>query len=355
MQRGIRGRAKKAGLPPGSMIYVGDRKSGEVKVTVTDYAEDTLTERVLTDVNECIAYRNKPTVTWVDVEGVHKTDILEKIGSCFDLHPLVVEDILNTDQRAKYEDYGSYIYLVLKMLRFDAKTRTVVPEQVSVVFGQNYILSFQEGVEGDAFNQVRDRIRSNKGRIRKMGPDYLAYSLLDAIVDNYFIALEGFGERIESLEDQLVTAPSNQTLRTIHELKRDMLFLRRAIWPLREVLSALSRDDSTLMNEVTRLYLRDVYDHVIHVIDTVETYREMLSGMLDIYLSSVSNRLNAVMKVLTIIATIFMPLTFLAGVYGMNFKHMPELEWQWGYPMLWLVMILIAVAMLIAFRRKKWI
>jgi magnesium transporter len=288
------------------------------------------------------------------VDGLHQVEILEKLGECYGLHPLVLEDILNTDQRPKTEDYGEYIYIVLKMLDYNDKSNEIEPEQMSLILGPNFVFSFQER-EGDTFNPIRERIRNNKGRIRKMGADYLAYTLLDSIVDNYFIILEKLGEKIEFLEEKLVTRPTPETLQVIHYLKREMISFRKAVWPLREVVSGLERGEASLIKEATRIYLRDVYDHTIQTIDTIETYRDMVSGMLDIYLSSVSNRLNSVMKVLTIIATIFMPLTFLAGVYGMNFKYMPELEWRWGYPVTWLIMAGIGISMLIYFRKKRWL
>jgi magnesium transporter len=241
------------------------------------------------------------------------------------------------------------------MLHYLDQSGEIEAEQVSLILGQNFLFSFQEGKKGDLFDPIRERIRNGKGRIRKMGADYLAYALIDAVVDHYFIILEKLGERIEVLEEALVAQPTTRTLHEIHNLKREMIFLRKAIWPLREVINSLARGESSLIQESTRVYLRDVYDHTIQVIDTIETFRDMVSGMLDIYLSSVSNRLNSVMKVLTIIATVFMPLTFLAGVYGMNFKHMPELEWRWGYPVIWAVMIAIGVFMLIYFRKKKWL
>jgi magnesium transporter len=230
----------------------------------------------------------------------------------------------------------------------------IVTEQISLILGPNFVISFQEK-KGTVFNPIRERIRNDKGRIRKMGSDYLAYSLLDLIVDNYFIIMEKLGEKIEFLEEEVVTHPTPETLQTIHHLKREMIFLRKGVWPLREVVSGLERGESSLIKESTRIYLRDVYDHTIQTIDTIETYRDMVSGMLDIYLSSISNRLNAVMKVLTIIATIFMPLTFLAGIYGMNFKYMPELTWKWGYPVLCLIMIGIGIFMLAYFKKKNWL
>jgi len=355
MQKQPRGRATKVGLPPGSLVHIGRRPAGPLRITLIDYTSDTLQERTVTDIGECFAFKDSDSVTWLNVEGVHDPELLGGLGSCFNLHPLVVEDIMNTDQRPKIEDYGEYCYAVLKMLRFDEALRVMTSEQVSIILGQRYVLSFQEGAAGDVFNPIRERLKNDKSRIRRMGNDYLAYALIDAIVDHYFVVLEHFGERIETVEDELISRPMPATLQALHELKREMLYLRKSVWPLREVVGSLQRSESELISDATRIYLKDVYDHAIHAIDTIETYREMLSGMLDIYLSSVSNRLNQVMKVLTIIATIFMPLTFLAGVYGMNFKHMPELEWVWSYPLLWIVMIAIAIGMLIMFRRKQWL
>lgn len=346
-------RSKKAGLPPGSLVHIGERKTEKLKITVMDYDETHFQEREMKTVEECFAFKEKPTVKWINVDGLHQVEILEKLGDCYGLHPLVLEDILNTDQRPKMEDYGDYLYIVLKMLDYDDENSEIVTEQISLVLGPNFVLSFQEK-EGDVFNPIRERIRGGKGRLRSMGADHLTYALLDSIVDNYFIILEKLGEKIELLEEKLVARPTPESLQIIHHLKREMIFLRKAVWPLREVISGLERGGSSLVEESTEIYLRDVYDHTIQVIDTIETYRDMVSGMLDIYLSSVSNRLNAVMKVLTIIATIFMPLTFIAGIYGMNFKYMPELEWPLGYPIILLIMIGIGVFMLAYFRKKKW-
>jgi magnesium transporter len=354
MPKLIKKRSKKAGLPPGTLVHIGEKKAETLKITIMDYDESYFEEKEVKTIDECFVFKDKPTVTWINVDGLHQVEILEKLGKCYGLHPLVLEDILNTDQRPKMEDYGEYIYIVLKDLDYDDKSSQIEPEQISLILGPNFVFSFQER-EGDTFDTIRERIRNSKGRIRKMGADYLAYTLLDSIVDNYFIILEKLGEKIEFLEEKLVTQPTPETLQIIHHLKREMIFLRKAVWPLREVINGLERGESSLIKESTRIYLRDVYDHTIQTIDTIETYRDMVSGMLDIYLSSVSNRLNSVMKVLTIIATIFMPLTFLAGVYGMNFKFMPELEWRWGYPVIWLVMVGIGVLMLLYFRKKKWL
>jgi len=348
-------RSKKAGLPPGSLVHIGEQKSGGPRIAILDYDEANFQERETDAVDECVLFKNKPTVTWINIEGVHSVEVLEKLGECYGFHPLVLEDVMNTDQRPKLEDYSEYLYIVLKMLRFNDGNGGTVSEQISLIVGRNFLFSFQEGIEGDVFGPIRERIRSNKSRIRKMGADYLAYSLIDAIVDNYFSILEKLGEKVEILEEKIVSKPATETLREIHFLKREMIYLRKAVWPLREVINAMERGESPLVLESTRVYLRDIYDHTIQIIDTVETFRDMLSGMLDIYLSSVSNRMNAVMKVLTIIATIFMPLTFIAGIYGMNFKYMPELEWRYGYPMVWGVVLVITVTMLIFFKKKDWL
>lgn len=354
MPKRIKKRSKKVGLEPGTLVHIGEKKTEEVKIRIINYDESHFLERVAKTIEECTAFKDKPTVTWVDVVGIHQPEVIEKIGSHFGLHPLTSEDILNTDQRPKTEDFGNYLYVVLKILYYDEKKNEIVSEQISLILGHNFVLSFQE-IETAIFNPLIERIRTGKGHIRNMGADYLAYSLLDSIVDNYFVILEKLGEDIELLEERLVAHPTREVLQALHNLKREMIFLRKSVWPLREVVSGLERGESALVKDATRVYLRDVYDHTVQVIDSIETSRDMLSGMLDIYLSSISNRLNEVMKVLTVIATIFMPLTFLAGVYGMNFKYMPELEWEWGYFTVLAIMAIIGVSMLIYFRRKRWL
>jgi magnesium transporter len=354
MTRTSKRRMKKVGLPAGSLVYTGEQAAGKVEVTLIDYDEQTFEERTLQSMDECAVYKAKPTATWINVEGVNNPVLIEKIGECFGLHRLVTEDLMNVVQRPKVEDYGEYLFVVLKMLTYDEKDGRIVPEQVSLIVGENFLLSFQEGVKGDVFPLIRDRLRAGKGKIRKMGVDYLAYSLLDALVDGYFVILERLGERIDLLEEELITRPARSIMEQLYQLKRELLFMHKAVWPLREVVSALVRRESPLIREATTPYLRDVYDHVVQAIDSVEIYRDMLSTMLDLYLSSVSNRMNEIMKVLTIIATIFMPLTFLAGVYGMNFKHMPELEWKYGYLFAWIIMAGIGIAMGFYFKRKKW-
>jgi magnesium transporter len=354
MRRLTKDRSKKSGLPPGTLIHIGERRGEKAKVTIINYDDTSFQEKEMGDISECLPSQNKASVTWIAIEGLHQVEILEQLGQCYRLHPLVLEDILNTDQRPKMEDYDSYLFIVLKMLHFEAMKGTIMTEQISLVLGENFVISFQENIDGDIFRPVKDRLRNNKGRIRKLAADYLVYSLIDAIVDNYFTILERTGDAIEDIEEKVLGNPSSDTLNSIHFLKREMIFLRKAVWPLREVISGMEREDSDLIRGATKVFLRDIYDHTIQVIDTIETFRDMASGMLDIYLSSVNNRMSSVMKVLTIIATIFMPLTFIAGIYGMNFKYMPELEWHWGYPALWGVMLLIAASMIAYFRKKDW-
>jgi magnesium transporter len=353
MAKNTQRRSRKAGLPPGSLVHIGEKKTERTKITIMDYDEQTFQGKEAKTVEECFAFKETATVTWINIDGVHDSEVVGKLGSHFGVHPLILEDIMTTQQRPKMEDMGDYIFIVLRMLSLSEKKREVRSEQVSLILGSNFVISFQE-TEGDVFDSVRDRIRSGKGRLRKMGPDYLAYTLIDSIVDNYFLTLEKLGEKVEFIEEELVSDPGRKTLQEIHILKREMIYLRKSVWPLREVISGLERVESDLIKESTGIFLRDVYDHTIQVIDTVETYRDMLSGMLDMYLSSVSNRMNEVMKVLTIIATIFIPLTFIAGVYGMNFRYMPELGWRWGYFIVLGLMVVIGILMVLFFRRKKW-
>jgi magnesium transporter len=345
--------SQKAGLPPGSLVYVGDKREKRFKLTVAKYNHDTYREEELNSLDVCPVLADDGIVTWLDINGLHHVQNLQKLGDCFSLHPLVLEDILNTQQRPKIEDYGSYLYLVLKILSYHEDRGELNSDQLSLILGRNFVLSLHENDEA-IFSTIRERLKA-RGRIRRAGADYLAYSLLDLVVDQYFVILEQLGETVEDLEEELVSRPNPQTLTQIHQLKRTMILLRRSVWPLREVLSQLERRESSLIQEGTALYFKDVYDHVIQVIDTIETFRDMLSGMLDVYLSSLSNRLNEVMKVLTIIATIFIPLTFIAGVYGMNFEHMPELKWRWGYFAVLALMALVGGVMLLFFKKKRWI
>lgn len=350
----IKRRERKIGLPPGTPIYTGEKKEEKVRISIIDYTEDQFQEMEVKTIEECFPFKESPSVTWINIDGIHQVEIIERIGKHFEIHPLVLEDIVHPQQRPKMEDFGEYIYIVFKMFQYDNQENLIKMEQVSIVLGNTYVISFQE-MEGDIFEPIRDRIRSDKGRIRKMTSDYLAYALMDTIVDNYYTILESLGDRIEAIEGKVVTDPKPETLQEIHRLKRDMIFLRKSVWPLREVISSLERDELPLIHKATRKFFKDVYDHTIQVIDTVETFRDLLMGMHDTYLSGISNRMNEIMKVLTIIATIFIPLTFIAGVYGMNFEFMPELKWRWAYFGVWGIILIIVVFMLAFFKRKKWL
>lgn len=347
-------RNKKRGLPPGTPVHVGETRHVPTRITLVDYDETTAQVVSVEDIATCLPFKELPGVTWLHMEGVHNVAPIQELGEHFGLHALVLEDIMNTEQRPKVEDFDHYLFIVLKSLTYDTKKEEVLTEQVSLILGDNFVLSFQEGPLNDVFNTVRDRIQYNRGRIKKMDADYLAYSLIDTIVDHYFTILEYYGEAIEDVEDALMNNPGTETVQNIQHLRREMISLRKSTWPLREILGHLERGDSNLIRQTTDVYLRDVYDHTIQVIDTVETYRDMLSSLQDIYLSSISNHMNEVMKTLTIFASIFIPLTFVVGVYGMNFAHMPELQWYWSYPVLWGFMLLMGGGMLFYFRQKGW-
>jgi len=346
---------KSPGLSPGTLIHVGQKKSETIKISFMDYnAGGHFSEGEVESIDEITSIADPATVTWVNVAGLHQIEVIESVGQTFGIHPLFLEDFLNTEQRPKMEQYDDYLYMILKMIHWRDDPGEIEAEQMSIVLGKTFVLTFQEQ-EQDYFNPLRQRIREAKGRIRQQGADYLAYALLDIIVDHYFLILENIGEDIERVEEELVSNANPDILHEIHHLKREMLFLRRSVWPLREVIGSLQRGDAPLFQADTLIYLRDVYEHTIQVIDTVETFRDIISGLLDIYLSSISNKMNEVMKVLTVIATIFIPLTFFTSLYGMNFKFLPELEWRWGYPMLWLVMLTISGGMLFYFKKRDWL
>lgn len=350
----IKNKPKKIGLDPGSLIYVGDKEKQSITITLFDYKAEHFIEQKILSVEDLLAYKQSDTTSWINIDGVHEVEILEKIGKHFDIHSLTLEDILNTNQRPKLDEYPNYLYVVLRMFYLDEKDKSLKNEQVSLILTKNYVITFLEDA-GDVFDPVRERIRKSATRLRENGTDYLAYALIDSIVDSYFHILEKIGEDVEGLEDNLVVEPNKNDLQTIHLLRREMILLRRAIWPLREVISAMQRNENEFIEVKTRVYLRDVYDHTIQVIDTIESYREMVVGMLDTYLSSTSNKLNEVMKVLTVISTLFIPLTFLAGVYGMNFRHFPELGYDWMYPWgFWIITLFVIAGMAVFFKRKKW-
>jgi len=347
-------RSSKSGLPPGTPVHIGEQKLETMSLIALTYSDHAFQEIQTDRVEEVLPLATNPANTWITVQGIHHIAGLQQLCAAFGLHPLVVEDIVNTDQRPKIEDYGEYLFIVMKAVLRHDHAQSLMVEQISLIVGRNVVLCFLEGKD-DPFVDLRKRLRNEKGRLRAMGSDYLAYAHIDTVVDQYFPLLENLGEDIEQLEERLITKADQEALRTLHRFKREMILLRKAIWPLREVLSHLERGESTLVHTSTHIYLRDVYDHTIQLIETTETYRDMLAGMMDIYLTSLSNKLNETMKVLTVIATIFIPLTFIVGIYGMNFKFMPELEWPWGYPLVMGVMLMLAVGMLWSFRNKHWI
>ncbi|QSZ68204.1 magnesium/cobalt transporter CorA [Methanofollis aquaemaris] len=348
-----RKRSEKAGLPPGSLVYVGDTGQEATGIDIIDYTWDEIREETGVDAGDLPPYLEKESITWIDVTGLGDIAAIETIGEIFGLHPLVLEDVLNTEQRPKMEDYGETIAIILKWIGYQAGD-TLVDEQISLVLGKNYVISFQERPL-NVFEPVRTRIRGGAWRARRLGADYLAYALVDAVVDSYFAAMETFGEKIEAVDNALIEDPDADAIRAIQKVRRELLYLRRQIWPLREVVSSMERTESPLFADQTGVYLRDVYDHIVQVIEALETYRDMSAGMLDIYLSSTSNRMNEVMKVLTIIATIFIPLSFITGIFGMNFRFMPELAWEFGYYACLGLMAAVAIGMLAYFRKKKWI
>ena len=350
----IKGRSKKTGLAPGTIVYVGKKEVMQTKIRKTTYNNQNIIEKEIGTTEKAFLLKKISLISWLDVIGLQNIEIIQKIGSEFNLHPLVLEDIANTGQRPKLEDYNNYLFAVIKNLVYQEENKELRTEQISIILGSNWLISFQED-ENAPFNTVRERLRKNTSMIRKNGADYLLYSLIDSIVDNYFVILEKIGEQIEEIENELIDNPTPETLQTLHKLKRQMIILRKSVWPLREVISKLERWEIKLINKSTHVFLRDIYDHTIQAMDAVESFRDMLSGMLDIYLSSISNRMNEVMKVLTIIATIFIPLTLVAGIYGMNFRIMPELDWIWGYPLVLLLMFIIGIIMLVYFKSKKWL
>lgn len=356
MAKMTRNLASKVGLPPGTLLHVGDTRAEKAYITVVNYNSDVVTETKDVAINELAELAANPGVTWIHVKGL-TAKAVEGIGQLFTIHPLALEDILHTNQRPKITDYDDYLCVIVKSLAVIEGADNFEAEQISFILGSNYVISFMESPpeNKDVLFNVYERVKNGRGKICRLGADYLLYALLDSIVDHYFLVLEHFGEKIEVLEDQIAARPRPELLQELHSLKHDMLFVRKSVWPVRELVSALERGEASHIQETTFIYLRDLYDHVIQVIETVEIYRDMLSGMLDIYLSSISNRMSEVMKMLTIISTIFIPLTFIAGVYGMNFEQMPELKWEYGYPLILSVMLIIGLLMVRFFRKKHWL
>ena len=346
--------SKKIGLPPGTIVYTGHKKDQQLFIEVFDYNIEFIEEKELKNVEEAFSIGNDSTKTWINVNGLNHVEQIEKLGQHFELHPLIIEDIASTKQRPKVDEYEDYLFIVLKMLYFDEGQNLKI-EHISFVLGNNYVLSFQE-TEGDVFEPVRDRLRAGKGRARGLGADYLLYILMDAIVDNYFALIETFGDKIEVLEDKLFDNKSDENITSeIQILKKEILKIRRAVYPLREVINKLEKAENVLINEKTHNYLRDLYDHIIQVSESIDIYREMIWGLMDMYMSTISNKMNEVMKVLTIMASIFIPLTFLAGIYGMNFENIPELKFEYGYFVLLGIMLLVFVGMIYYFRKRRWL
>ncbi|MCB9233553.1 MAG: magnesium/cobalt transporter CorA [Bacteroidia bacterium] len=346
----------KEGLAPGTLLYTGTPNSDKVKITAITYNGEESSVVELRTLSQIANYPLEGQVTWINVDGVHQPEIVEAIGNHFGLHQLVMEDILNTRQRPKAEDYGEYIYFVIRMLDFEkgGKEDELTREQVSIILGKNFVISFQEKT-GDVFDKIRARIRERKGREVKMGADYLAYLLLDSVVDHYFRILEVMGQKIDEMEAEMIRNPGNDTLQEIFSIKRELIFLRESVSPLRETVSTFTRLQNSLISQDIAVYLRDFTDHVMRVIETVETYRDTTSSMVDLYLSTTSIKMNEVIKVLTVISTIFIPLTFITGFYGMNLDFMPEVHSQWTYPGVIVAMAVMVVLQLIWFRKKRWI
>jgi magnesium transporter len=354
MPKFIKKSSGKVGLPPGHLMHVGDRMMEKSRIRVFDYDETQIQEKEVKSIKECLPFRDTATTTWINIDGLHDMKLIAEVGTMFNIHPLALEDIVNTGHPPKLEEFDDYILIIMKMLQYVDASGEVMGEQFSMIVGRNYIITFQERV-GDVFESVRERLRAGRQRIRSSGTDYLAYTLIDAIVDRYFVILEKVGDHIEQLEDELEINTSPAALHKIRDLKREMIYLRKSVWPLREVVGGFEKSEMPLVQKATGRFLRDVYEHTVQVIDTIESFRDMLSGLLEVYLSTISNKMNEVMKVLTIIATIFIPLTFIAGIYGMNFQFMPELAWKWSYPIVWGVMFVVAVFMVAYFRRRKWL
>ena len=346
--------AKKVGLPPGTLIHVGIKRSENVKVTAYEYNNTDFEELNNPNLAELIGSFSPSKTSWINIDGLHKTELIEELGGHFNLHPLLLEDVLNTGHRPKVEEFDNCIFVTIKMLGINKERTEVLSEQMSIVLGDSWLLSFQEQ-EGDVFNVIRERLRENKGIIRQKGPDYLLYRLIDTVIDYYFFVLEFIGDRTEILEKSVMDTADKTNLAEIQALKKELMDLRRLVNPLREVISTLLKEDNRLIKKETIRYLRDVYEHTIHINDTLESQRETLANITDLYHTGVNNRMNEVMKVLTIISTIFIPLSFVVGLYGMNFDYIPELHWKYGYLGVWAIFILAVSGMLYFFKRKKWL
>ncbi|MGD2270247.1 MAG: magnesium/cobalt transporter CorA [Desulfobacterales bacterium] len=354
MARFFKKREEIKGLSPGSLVFIGNKKVEDIRIRVIDYDKAQLKEDDLKNIVEGAEFKRTKTVTWINVDGLHDLSLMEEIGKIFDLHPLLLEDILNTGQRPKLEEFDNCLFLVLKMLRYDKEKQIIIAEQLSLVLGDTFLLTFQEQ-PGDVFEPVRERIRKQKGRIRGAGIDYLAYALLDTVVDNYIFIIERLGEQIEDIEEEVLEKAEPAVMEKINAFKREMNFLRKSIRPAREAIMQLSKSDSEHINDQTIPFLKDLQDLITQAAEAIDTYRDMLSDQLNLYNSVISNRMNDVMKILTIFAAIFIPLTFIAGIYGTNFEYLPELKFKYSYFIFWGIMLAVAAVMLIFFKKKKWL
>lgn len=349
----LKNRSKTAGKPPGTLIHIGEQRLEHPVITMIAYDDTQVVVRTLADLHECLPFRDKSRVVWVNIDGLHDVSLIARAGEVFGIDPLTLEDILHTGQRAKVEDYDRYVYVVLQMLDFAGNEAEITREQLSIVLSDGLIVTFQE-TPGDMFDAVRQRIANSGTKVRRLGVDFLAYALIDAVVDHCLSILEQVENTIDRLEEGLIEHYDRNTFESIYSLKRELIILRKSVWPLREAVGSLMRDDFRLIGDAVEPYFRDVYDHIILVIDTVEVFRDIVTGMQETYLAAINNRMNEVMKFLTMIATIFMPLSFIAGLYGMNFRYMPELEWHWGYYYVLGLMGLIFLGMIRFYRSRKW-
>jgi len=354
MARFLKKKTESLGRAPGELIFVGEKKVDQPTLKMIEYNSDLLHERELKTLEECTACNDHDTVSWININGLHDLDLIEKVGTSFDIHSLTLEDILNTGQRPKMEDYDSYLYFAMKMMNYDEKRGIVVSEHLSIVVGDCFLITFQER-PGDVFDPVRERIRKQKGRVRFAGNDYLAYALMDTIIDNYIYIIERIGEQIEDIEELILDNPDKSALSKINTYKRELNYLRKSIRPAREFILQLSRHESELIHDDTRPYLKDLLDLATQAVEIIDTYRDMLTDHLEIYNTLVNNRLNEIMKVLTIFSAVFIPLTFIAGIYGTNFEYLPELKFRYAYFIFWGVLIVVAFIMLRFFKKRKWL
>lgn len=349
----MRKTSEKAGLPPGSLVHIGEKKAEKAKITLMEYGPDWVREKRVTSIPELLPLKEAPGIAWINIDGLHETGVIEQIGEVFKIHPMILEDILHTRTRPKVEALDDGIFLVFNLL-YRKEGGGIFSEQFSIIFGANFVISFQER-ESPLFDSLMDRIRNEKSRIRKKGADYLAYALIDTVVDSYFIILEAFEEKMEALDEELTDSLSRQTFQSINAMKRSLITLRRAVAPLREIINTLRENDAGLIDEGNLIFFRDIHDHVLQIQETIDIYRELVSGLHETFLANVNNRTNEIMKTLTMTATIFIPLTFISGIYGMNFKYMPELEWRYGYLAVWAVFVGVVGIMFYFFKKKDWL